>query len=72
MTNEVLFKKTMELVRNKMGNKSSCQIDHKPSGREFFFSRGTDGYTLYKGCDLVIGDCGLDQCVAVMIGICAS
>jgi uncharacterized protein YtpQ (UPF0354 family) len=56
-----------KLVIKKMGNNSSCMITDKNTGDEYFFQNGSDGYTLYHGCDLVVGDCSLDQCIAVLV-----
>lgn len=61
-----MHERVKELVINKMGNMSSCTITHK-SGREFIFAKDQEGYTLYEGCELVIGDCTLDHCIAAMI-----
>ena len=72
MTIQKIYEGTKKLVLNKMGNINTCKITHRKSGEEYFFSRGTDGYTLYHGCDLVIGDCSLDQCVAVLVGLTAA
>ena len=37
---------------------------------EFFFQRGSDGYSIYQGCDLVVGDTTLGNCVVAMLQIC--
>ena len=71
MTVQKIYEGTKQLVLKKMGNSNSSMLTHK-DGEEYFFSRGTDGYTLYHGCDLVIGDCSLDQCVAVLVSLKAS
>ncbi len=71
MTVRKIYEGTKRLILKKMGNSNSCMITHK-DGDEYFLSRGTDGYTLYHGCDLVIGDCSLDQCVAVLVALKAS
>ena len=55
-----------KLVLKKMGNSDSCMITNTNTNEEYFFQKGSDGWTLYHGCDLVIGDCSLDQCVAVL------
>lgn len=72
------IKKVMGLVIVKMskGN-GSCSINYTGKNHvglfgesEFFFQRTTDGYTLYQGCELVIGDTTLETCVKAMLQIC--
>ena len=54
------------LVLEKIGNRSSCMVTNTKTGMEYFFSRNSDGYSLYEGCDLVVGDTSLEHCVYVL------
>ena len=70
MDTKRVFEGTKKLVLQKMGNGNSCTITHK-SGKEFIIAKDYEGWTLYEGCDLIIGDCTFEQCVAVMVAVCA-
>lgn len=54
-----------KLVLKKMSGKSSCTVTGN-DGREFIFGKDSEGYSLYEGCDLIVGDVDLDYCVGVL------
>lgn len=76
--NATMVKKVKELVIKKVGNGNSCDIEYKGKNKvtgfggvkDFIFAKGSDGWTLYQGCELVIGDTTIDYCVFAMLRIC--
>lgn len=53
-------KKYVEMIKNellrRLGNESSITITMKSTGDELIIARDCEGYTLYNGCELVVGD----------------
>ena len=58
---------------NYTGNKTVGGFGNFDGTKEFFFhwnQTGPNGYFLYQGCDLVIGDTTLKKCIKAMLLIC--
>lgn len=80
MTTLEKIKKVTELVNRKMVNGSASityngknKVDGEEQvgrGRTFIFSNVNGEWTLYQGCELVIGDTALMCCVTSMLDIC--
>lgn len=81
MTTLEKIKKVTELVNRKMvngsasvtytgKNKAGIYEDMVGGGRTFIFSNVNGEWTLYQGCELIIGDTALMNCVTSMLDIC--
>lgn len=58
MINVSQANKVRDLIIKKMGNSNECKLEDKDT-KETFFIQSTDNghtYSLYRGCDLEIGD----------------
>lgn len=66
----------MKMLKSKNGREARVEYvgKNKVQGfggvNEFFFQKGSDGYSIYQGCDLVVGDTSLRSCVVAMLQIC--
>lgn len=72
--------KIEKLVQSKMENGSACikyTGKNKVVGfgsdegcRDFIFAHGSDGRTVYQGCELLVGDTSLSYCIGAMLQAC--
>lgn len=75
-----MIKKAQDLVVRKMEKENSNSTSIKYTGKnqvggfggvnEFVFAKGSDGFTVYQGCDLLVGDTTLFNCIVVMMIVC--
>lgn len=73
-----MIKKIQDLVIKKMGKENSTSIKYNGKNQvggfggvdEFIFAKGSDGFTVYQGCDLLVGDTTLFNCIVAMLIVC--
>lgn len=75
------YSKVEKLIRSKMRN-GSAEIKYTGKNKvvgfgygdegcnDFIFAHGSDGWTVYQGCELLVGDTSLLYCIAVMFNQC--
>ena len=75
------YNKVKNLIQSKMRN-GSAEIKYtgknKVAGfgyqdegcKDFIFAHGSDGWTVYQGCELLVGDTSLLYCIAAMFNQC--
>lgn len=61
--------KMVLLIKNKMGDNKVVSINRKRDGQEYLIANNGsyDGWFLYEGCDLVIGDVTLKSLASVLL-----
>ena len=65
------IERTGSAILSKLGDNRSVEITLK-NGIEIIVAQNSDGYTLYKGCELICGDAPLNliaKCMIEMNGV---
>ena len=83
MSFEQKIMKTAQLVKNKLDKNYEAQITYTgdkmvwdensvSDSKDFFFKSYDNGnsWTVYQGCELLIGDTSLNTCVMAMLDAC--
>ena len=63
------FVQARAVIRNNLKN-GSVTVKSKRTGEEFIVARQSnayDGWFVYRGCDLIVGDTTLDHAVRVLL-----
>lgn len=65
---ESAIMKTVEALRDKFSKSKTSHIELTlKNGKEVIISRNADGYTIYEGCELIVGDVTLRYIAMVLI-----
>ena len=83
MNFETKVKRTVELVKSKLNSNYEAQVKYTgnnmvfdkhsvSTSKEFFFKSCDNGrtWTVYHGCELLVGDTTLNICVTAMLDAC--
>lgn len=74
------YNKVEKLIRSKMKNGSAeikytgknkvVGFGYQDGCKDFIFAHGSDGWTVYQGCELLVGDTSLSCCIGAMLYQC--
>jgi hypothetical protein len=61
-----------DVIMTNLDEHNSCTVRSKRTGKEFIIVRqynAYDGWFLYEGCDLIVGDTTFDYAVRVLLDV---
>jgi len=63
--------KLLNLITTKLDNNDEAMLTSKKTGMQYFIKSydGRESWSLYEGCDLVVGDVTMDYIVRTLLRI---
>ena len=65
-TNVKYVDRIQKEILKRLGSGRSVSLTMKSTGDDLIIAKGSDGFTLYNGCDLIVGDTSI-KVISMMI-----